>query len=307
MVSEYAERIKKAYLDRKNHINIDFDILNGIQFEKLCYLLLRDAGFTNLTNTPGSGDYGVDILATKNNKRYAFQCKRYSSAIGVSAIQEVSSGKMYYNADCAVVITNNIFTPNAKQLAEKIGVQLWDRHSLIYLMNNPIIGRTPEEAEYLRSLYIDLFTKRYKLSLDLSLIYTDLQATDIEYLLIGTPLEIEVLKEYLPDITYDTNMYHTIKGDRLKIYELLHDEAVAYIKSVVNTVLDYLKTISEDMRLVRYATASAGGRIALRLTGVDNISKLLSQNIEEIIYHTEGKSRIEPTKEPDTAYMIMDI
>lgn len=63
--------------------------------------------------------------------RYAFQCKRYSSKLGNSAIQQVNTGKIIYSCMKAVVITNNYFTPGAKQAAKATGVELWDRDVLI--------------------------------------------------------------------------------------------------------------------------------------------------------------------------------
>lgn len=47
-----------------------------------------------------------------------------------SAVQEAVVGKSYYHCDKVVVITNNYFTPSAKELAQSNDVILWDRDIL---------------------------------------------------------------------------------------------------------------------------------------------------------------------------------
>jgi restriction system protein len=55
----------------------------------------------------------------------------------VEAVQQIIGAKSYYKADKCMVITNNYFSPNAKELAGKSNVELWDRKKLIEIM-----GRT---------------------------------------------------------------------------------------------------------------------------------------------------------------------
>ena len=68
----------------------------------------------------------VDITAFKNGQKFAFQCKYYESPVGNKAVQEVYSGMAFYDCQKAVVITNNTFTPQAVELANKLGVELWN-------------------------------------------------------------------------------------------------------------------------------------------------------------------------------------
>lgn len=77
--------------------------------------------------TPASGDYGADLLLTKGNKTIAVQAKRYSNTVGVKAVQEASGAKGFYKTNEAWVVTNNIFTKNACNFAEKLQVRLIDR------------------------------------------------------------------------------------------------------------------------------------------------------------------------------------
>ncbi len=104
---------------QKNH---DFDNMDGHEFESFCATLLKQNGFKSVSVTKGSGDQGIDILATKDGIKYGIQCKCYSSEVGNKAVQEAFSGKTFYNQHVGVVLTNNYFTPSAKELAEKMAL-----------------------------------------------------------------------------------------------------------------------------------------------------------------------------------------
>ena len=100
--------------------------MDGFQFEHRCAELLRYRGFHKVTVTKGSGDQGVDILAQKNGLKYGIQCKYYSHPVGNKAIQEAYAGADFYDCDAAMVMTNNTFTRAARELAEKLEVELWE-------------------------------------------------------------------------------------------------------------------------------------------------------------------------------------
>lgn len=108
----------------------DFDNLDGHSFELFCADILRYNGFTRVTVTSGSGDYGVDILCEYKSASYAIQCKCYNHTVGNKAVQEVVSGKIFYKCTKAVVITNNYFSKAAEETARMTDVYLWDRHRL---------------------------------------------------------------------------------------------------------------------------------------------------------------------------------
>lgn len=110
--------------------SVNFDNMSGQKFEKFCAKVLRLNGFTKVKVTKGSGDRGVDILATKNGVKYAIQCKRHSRNIGNKAVQEIYSGRAIYHADVAVVMTNRYFTKQAEEDARVLKVQLWGRNKL---------------------------------------------------------------------------------------------------------------------------------------------------------------------------------
>ena len=59
------------------------------------------------------------------------QAKRYTSKVSNKAIQEASAAIKYYNANSAIVITNNYFTQSAIDLASANRIELWDRDILV--------------------------------------------------------------------------------------------------------------------------------------------------------------------------------
>ena len=107
--------------------NNDFDSMDGKEFENFCAKLLTYNGYENVRVTTYSKDQGIDIIAYKDNVKYGIQCKCYSSNIGNKAVQEAYAGKTFYQCHLGAVLTNRYFTPNAKELAAKSGVLLWDR------------------------------------------------------------------------------------------------------------------------------------------------------------------------------------
>ncbi len=115
------------FLFRTRRKEETFDDLEGHAFEKFCADLLGKRGFSEIKLTPGSRDFGVDVLAQKDGVTYAIQCKRYSAPVGVKAIQEAYAGRDYYDCMVGVVMTNQYFTAPALEAARKLKIMLWDR------------------------------------------------------------------------------------------------------------------------------------------------------------------------------------
>lgn len=109
------------------------DSMNGEEFEKLVCALYRQMGYVARL-TKRSGDFGADVIACKDGAKIVIQTKRYTNKISISAIQEVASARSYYNANAAVIVTNNFYTEPAKKLAVATNVQLIDRIALAELI-----------------------------------------------------------------------------------------------------------------------------------------------------------------------------
>ena len=130
---------KKKAADSEEHSYIitstaNVDLMEGHEFEYFCAELLERCGFEEVQVTRGSGDQGVDILAKKEDIRYAIQCKNYSTPLGNTPVQEVYAGKTFYRCHVGVVMTNSTFTKGAVELADSVGVILWDKDRLDKMM-----------------------------------------------------------------------------------------------------------------------------------------------------------------------------
>lgn len=145
VVKSVLTRAEKQELVKASATLKEIDDMTGEEFEAFVSSLLMKDGYRAVSATKYSGDYGIDVTAEKNGKKYAFQCKRYSGNVGVKAIQEAYSGAKMYHADVAAVITNSSFTPNARKMAKEIGVLLIDRNGLIKIMRNAERGG-PEDG-----------------------------------------------------------------------------------------------------------------------------------------------------------------
>lgn len=98
----------------------------GEEYERYVAAILSSQGFEDIQFTPATGDFGADIICRMNNLKCCIQCKKYSSPVGISAVQEIIGARVHYGCSIAVVVTNNTFTAAAKQLAEENNVQLFE-------------------------------------------------------------------------------------------------------------------------------------------------------------------------------------
>ena len=105
------------------------DAMSGTEFENYVAARLRRAGW-QVTFTSVIGDYGVDLIAQKDGKSVAIQCKRHGKSVGVAAVQQVVSGARHHGCTRSIVVSNQEFTHAAKQLAVTHGCQLIGRRAL---------------------------------------------------------------------------------------------------------------------------------------------------------------------------------
>jgi restriction system protein len=108
----------------------DIDKMDGKTFEKYLKVFFEKLGY-KVERTKYIGDYGADLVATNNGIRTVIQAKRYKSKVGIKAVQEAVASKGYYNCDKAMVVTNSYFTNQARTLASRNKVELWDKKALV--------------------------------------------------------------------------------------------------------------------------------------------------------------------------------
>ncbi len=143
------KKIKAAIRRRRIRKNLyrfdtieEIDYLeDGLSFEEYMACLLEEAGYEYVDVTPKSRDFGADLIITDAGIKYAVQCKYYSRPVGVEAVAQVYAAKAYYKCHLAIVLTNNVFTSSAEDLAEACDVILWDRFKIKELIDNINISK----------------------------------------------------------------------------------------------------------------------------------------------------------------------
>lgn len=99
------------------------------EFERLMASYFRRRGY-GVESTPAAGDRGADLLLTATDRHIVVRLRRQGVLVGNRAVQEALSGRAFYGADEAWVITNNTFTRAARRDAVVAGVCLIDGSKL---------------------------------------------------------------------------------------------------------------------------------------------------------------------------------
>ena|SRR5215218_4803064 len=103
--------------------------MSGSQFELYVASLLRAMGH-NTRVLGGSGDQGVDLIVDYFGERVAVQCKNYAKPVGNKPVQEVYTGAKHHRCQQAWVVAPAGFTNGASEIAESVGVKLFDARSI---------------------------------------------------------------------------------------------------------------------------------------------------------------------------------
>ncbi|MEW6581913.1 MAG: restriction endonuclease [Actinomycetota bacterium] len=93
------------------------------QYEHHVAQTLRDEGWAARV-TPHVRDFGVDIVATKGDRRLAVQVKLYGAArrIGGRAVMEFFGAATYADCPEMMIATNGTLLPAAQAIASKLGI-----------------------------------------------------------------------------------------------------------------------------------------------------------------------------------------
>ncbi len=129
----------RARLDRSPNPAGNLQGLSGIDFEKLISVLLTRMGFqAEMTKTTGDG--GIDIIATLDKSivggRYLFQCKRFApdNLVGAPTVRDFYGAVTADRAVKGILITTSDFTAQAREFAQRVGVELIDAAQLQRLL-----------------------------------------------------------------------------------------------------------------------------------------------------------------------------
>ncbi len=142
--------IKKVIIQREKRqlakSGIDqIDRMEGKSFEKYLEVLFEKIGY-QVERTQYIGDYGADLITSRDGEKTVIQAKRHKQKVGMKAVQEAVAAKGYYGCNKAMVVTNSFFTPPAKRLAASNNVTLWDRRELSRAMKSMPLSLSSTES-----------------------------------------------------------------------------------------------------------------------------------------------------------------
>lgn len=123
------------------------------QFEELVCEHYRKQGY-KAEITPLSGDYGIDVFATKGKEKLAIQAKMYGSStrkINRQCVMELHGAKDYFDCTKAIIATDGTFFKDAIQVAEKLNIDI------IYL--DSLIIATPSASKTNEKTFDDIWLK----------------------------------------------------------------------------------------------------------------------------------------------------
>lgn len=184
------------------------DKMDGHEFEYACADILEANKYKKVKVTRGSGDFGVDILAEKDGKKYAVQCKCYSNTLGNKPIQEVIGGLAYYGCSRGAVMTNQYFSKAAKELAMVNGVELWDRDVLEKMLQRTKMEKPSETNS---DVQISAETEQENIEETEQLIVSDTQVGEDRLELDENETEITTSDEISSYSKYDNTIFYTDK------------------------------------------------------------------------------------------------
>ena len=123
-----------AFLETLNLKTSETGANSPLEYEQKIANKLQELGFI-VRVTKASGDQGADIIAEKDGKSFAIQCKLYSSPVGNKAVQEAYAAATFYQKDKGVVVSNADFTKSARQLANTCEIILLNDYQLDHLLD----------------------------------------------------------------------------------------------------------------------------------------------------------------------------
>ena len=96
------------------------------EYEHYVAQSFKEMGYETVV-TSFSNDYGVDVFAIKGDEKIAIQVKKYGDSnrkINRDVFLKLHGSKDYFDCTKAIVATDGSIMPDAKQVAEKLGIEI---------------------------------------------------------------------------------------------------------------------------------------------------------------------------------------
>ncbi|MGB9923351.1 MAG: restriction endonuclease [Pseudothermotoga sp.] len=137
-----VEEWKRIEISLKNH----FADYSPREFEKFVARLFSAMGY-EVSLGPYVGDYGADIIASKDNRRILIQVKKYAQGnlVGNREVRD-TLGAVWGKADKAIIVTTSDFTEQAYEQAKGAPIELWNYQTLEEYVEKYLLKTSDESA-----------------------------------------------------------------------------------------------------------------------------------------------------------------
>ena len=124
LIQEEDERaLQEADRARRRKLRDFWMSLSGIEFERELASLYRHQGYI-VQFTPTSGDQGVDLIMSKNDKTTVVQCKSHKYPVGPAVARELFGSMIHFEADNAILACTGGFTHGVWEFVEGKQIEL---------------------------------------------------------------------------------------------------------------------------------------------------------------------------------------
>jgi len=119
--------------------------IDWFQFEKVIGVVYAKQGYRVEQRGGANPDGGIDLILEREGERTAIQCKHWKTwNLGVKPVREFLGAMTDAGIRKGIVITLGGYTEEAKQLADKHGIQILNETGLANLLQTTEANRRPE-------------------------------------------------------------------------------------------------------------------------------------------------------------------
>ena len=124
--------------------------MDWFQFEKLVGHVYQKLGYTVTRRGGADPDGGIDLIIEKDGQRIAVQCKQWKAwNVGVKAIREFLGALTDAGIQKGIFITLRGYTEDARQLADKHGIEIMNETGLTRMLESTDARFDPDVLELL--------------------------------------------------------------------------------------------------------------------------------------------------------------
>ena len=133
---KFIARFKRRTLYKHYKSISELLALHPQQFEEFVASLYEHQGYRVEAVTAYSGDHGIDVVVSKDGKRYAIQAKRYhhSNHVGAAEVREFYGSYVGGDFHGGIFVTTSSFSKQAQAWAVDRGMELIDGTKLTTML-----------------------------------------------------------------------------------------------------------------------------------------------------------------------------